>query len=301
MFVMFSSIAGSVGGPGQASYAAANALLDAIAEQRQSQGLAALAIAWGSWSGGAGMAADAAVEERMRRIGAFGLAPERALAALGNALRQKDASLTVADIDWSLFAPGMTMMRPSRLLDELPEVRLALSAAQHTAAAEAGESLVDRLVAMPEPERAATLTKAVRSAAAAVLGHGSAEAIEPGQAFSELGFDSLTAVEFRNRLAKVTGLNLSQGIVFDYPTPAGLAKHLRAEILPEDTGDPVQVEFDRLEKALAGFNRATVAEHLQALLVRWEGSGGPEVVGEELLAASDDEMFDFIGREFGIS
>jgi acyl transferase domain-containing protein len=303
MFVLFASIAGTVGGPGQGSYAAANAVLDALAEQRALAGLPATSVAWGAW-GEVGMAADPAIQERMRRSGAAALAPRRALLALGEALRRGDVSLTVADIDWSRYAPGMALMRRTHLLDGVPSARAAIEAAQRPSEA-AEESLADELAAMSEPERVSTLSRAVRTAAAMILGHSSADAIEPEAKFGGLGFDSLSAVEFRNLLARRTGLNLAQGIVFDHPTPLALAEFLRAELLPADAPapDPLAAELDRLEQALAGAElgeraKDDLGRRLHRLLDGLRSGTGR---GDDVLAASDDEMFDLLGKEFGIS
>jgi acyl carrier protein len=254
------------------------------------------------------MAADAAIQERVRRSGARALAPRRALTALGEALRRKDVSLTLADIDWSRYAPGMAMMRTTRLLDDIPAAREAIAGAQR-GVEPSEEPLATQLAAMPEPERVTTLVKAVRAAAAAILGHASPDAIEPATKFGDLGFDSLSAVEFRNLLSRRTGLNLPQGVVFDFPTPLALAEFLRAELLPagEPAVDPLHEELDRLEKALAGIDLSTtdgepLAQRLRAVLARL--TTGPQTrptPGGEFLTASDDEMFDFLGKEFGIS
>ncbi|UOZ04270.1 type I polyketide synthase [Amycolatopsis sp. WQ 127309] len=303
MFVLFASIAGTVGGPGQGSYAAANAVLDALAEQRARDGLAATSVAWGAW-GEVGMAADPAIQERMRRSGAAALPPRRALLALGEALRRGDVSLTVADIDWSRYAPGMALMRMTHLLDGVPAARAAVEAARREPEA-AETSLVDELAAMSEPERVSTLSRAVRTAAAMILGHSSPDAIEPEAKFGGLGFDSLSAVEFRNLLARRTGLNLAQGIVFDHPTPLALAQFLRTELVPADrpAADPLTEELDRLERALAGAQLSDVRKddltrRLHGLL---DGMRSDRVAGDVVLAASDDEMFDLLGKEFGIS
>ncbi|WP_439378731.1 type I polyketide synthase [Amycolatopsis lexingtonensis] len=303
LFVLFASIAGTVGGPGQGSYAAANAVLDALAEQRAAAGLPALSVAWGAW-GEVGMAADPAIQERMRRSGAAALAPRRALLALGEALRRGDTSVTVADIDWTRYAPGMALMRTTHLLDGIPSARTAIEAARK--APETAEApLAEQLAGMSEPERVSTLSKAVRTAAAMILGHASGDAIEPEAKFGLLGFDSLSAVEFRNLLARRTGLNLPQGLVFDHPTPLALAQYLRAELVPDDqpAADPLDAELAALERAMTAGDldetrRDAVSRRLHRLL---DGLRPERADGEDVFAASDDEMFDLLGKEFGIS
>ncbi|GAA0370559.1 type I polyketide synthase [Streptomyces blastmyceticus] len=241
-FVLFSSTAGSMGAAGQGNYAAANAFLDALAERRRAEGLPATSIAWGPWAEG-GMAGDDALEQRMRRAGVPPMAAELAIAALQRALDLDETAVTIADIDWALLAPGFTASRPSALLLELPEARTALEAEAAQApgagaAAEGESSLARRLAGLSRAEAEQALLDLVRSAVADVLGHADAAEVEAGRAFKELGFDSLTAVELRNRLNSVTGLRLPPTLVYDYPSSAALADHLRTEVLGEES-EPV--------------------------------------------------------------
>ncbi|MDA5285242.1 type I polyketide synthase, partial [Streptomyces sp. Isolate_45] len=234
-FVLFSSVTGTWGTAGQANYAAANAYLDALAEQRRADGLAATSIAWGPWAEG-GMAADGAMDARMRKGGVPPMAVGSAIDALHRALDANDTVVTVVDVDWDRFAAGFTAARAGNLLAELPEARHALSArgADAGSADRAGDdrhSLVSRLAGLPVAERDRLLLDLVRKEVAAVLGHAGAESVGAGRAFKELGFDSLTAVELRNRLGATTGLRLPATLIYDYPTSADLADHLRGELL----------------------------------------------------------------------
>ncbi|MGW4690744.1 SDR family NAD(P)-dependent oxidoreductase, partial [Streptomyces sp. NPDC004244] len=204
-FVLFSSMSGMIGAPGQANYAAANAHLDALAEQRRAAGLAATSLAWGPWAEG-GMAADEALEARLRREGLPPMTPDTALAVLRQgAAASSDAALLIADVDWERFAPAFTAVRPSALLSELT----ATPAAGPAARAETGTGTgVERFAGLGAVELERELLGLVRAQVAAVLGHDGSEAVGAERAFKELGFDSLTAVELRNRLGAATGVTL---------------------------------------------------------------------------------------------
>ncbi|WP_254712008.1 type I polyketide synthase, partial [Streptomyces sp. TRM64462] len=233
-FVLIASSAGVWGGGGQSTYAAANAYLDALAQRRRAQGRTATSIAWGSW-GGAGMGAADGAAERMRRLGVPPMDPELAATALMRAVGRDETTVTVADVDWARFAPGFTAARPSALIGELPEVREALREDEPTTgtigSGPGRGALAERLAALPEAERADAVRDVVCEAAAAVLGHSSGAAIAPDRTFKELGFDSMTAVELRNRLGASTGVRLSATLAFDHPTPQRLAAHLLSELL----------------------------------------------------------------------
>ncbi|MEY9969415.1 acyl transferase domain-containing protein/acyl carrier protein [Streptacidiphilus sp. MAP12-16] len=236
-FVLFSSTAGTIGSAGQGNYAAANAFLDALAEQRRADGLTATSIAWGPWGQG-GMAADGVVEQRLRRDGVPPMAPELAITALQQALDRGDAGLlAVADIAWDRLLAGSGTSDRSTLFNEIPEAREALATTGTTAGDESAQrsSLAQQLAGMSETEREGALLELVRTQVAAVLGYGGPDAVDPGRAFRELGFDSLTAVELRNRLNAAAGLNLPTTLVFDYPTSAALSQYLRTEVFGEGT------------------------------------------------------------------
>ncbi|MDQ0841394.1 type I polyketide synthase [Streptomyces sp. V1I6] len=235
-FVLFSSVSGTVGAAGQANYAAANAYLDALAEQRRADGLAATSLAWGPWAEG-GMAADEAMDARMRRGGVPPMDADLAITALRQAVGSADAALTIVDFDWSRFAPGFTAVRAGNLLVELPEAAAVINGAEKENGRKepAGSSLAQRLQGMTEGDRESFLLELVRTQVAEVLGHSRAEDIEAGRAFREIGFDSLTAVELRNRLGVATELRLPATLVYDYPTPITLAAYLRTELLGTQT------------------------------------------------------------------
>ncbi|MFJ9847757.1 beta-ketoacyl synthase N-terminal-like domain-containing protein, partial [Kitasatospora sp. NPDC101155] len=230
-FVLFSSVAGSIGGAGQGNYAAANAFLDALAHHRRAAGLPATSVAWGPWAD-SGMAADAALTEQLRRRGLRGLGAELAISALERALEADETFLAVADLEWAQFAPFFTGSRPSPLLSELLDQEgLRTAAADSADTDDSRSALVRRLGALSEAERRTVLLDVVRSEVAAVLGHRSGDAVDGARAFKDLGFDSLTAVELRNRLNAVSGMRLPATLIFDYVSPAILADHLLSELL----------------------------------------------------------------------
>ncbi|KOT27785.1 polyketide synthase, partial [Streptomyces caelestis] len=234
-FVLFSSISGVWGSAIHGAYAAANAHLDALAENRRVRGLTATSVVWGIWSpeDGGGMAA-ALAEDQLRSQGVVFMPPAICFTALRQVLDHDETLTLVADIDWDRFATVFTTGRPSPLIAGVPEARAALGPVTnpaHDDVAPATGSLRDRLRDLPGPERERVLTDLVRTEAAAVLGHDTDDSIAPERAFRDLGFDSLTAVEMRNRLTAVTGLRLPVTVVFDYSSPGALARHLRAELL----------------------------------------------------------------------
>ncbi|MFD9560510.1 type I polyketide synthase, partial [Streptomyces sp. NPDC059990] len=262
-FVLFSSMSGTVGAAGQGNYAAANAYLDALAEQRRAAGLVATSIAWGPWADG-GMAADEALEARMRRDGVPPMDAHRAIRALGQAVGSRDAAVTVADVAWDRYLSQHTAVRRSELFGDLPEVRATRAATPARARAH-GQSdthaglpltLSGRLAVLAPAEQERELLTLVRTHVAAVLGHDGSEAVGAERAFKELGFDSLTAVELRNRLGAATELRLPATLIYDHPTSAALADHLRAELVG---GVPVSGALLPVASAVDGDPIAIVA------------------------------------------
>ncbi|MEV5137771.1 type I polyketide synthase, partial [Streptomyces syringium] len=230
-FVLFSSTAGTLGAAGQGNYAAANAYLDALAEHRRAAGLTATSLAWGPWAQSGMVAVDADVESRVRRGGFAPLAPERAVAALKQAIEHDDTVVALADIDWSRYAATVAAVRPAPFVADLPEMRRAATAGTATDTATGGEpALRRRLAELPDADRGRFLVDLLRTQVAAVLGHTDASRVESDRAFKDLGFDSLTALELRNGLAAATGLSLPASLVYDHPTLLELSRFLLAEI-----------------------------------------------------------------------
>ncbi|MBB5134645.1 acyl transferase domain-containing protein/acyl carrier protein, partial [Thermocatellispora tengchongensis] len=249
-FVLFSSSAGTFGGGGQGNYAAANAYLDALARNRRGRGLAGTALAWGPWAGGGMAQSGEAARQRLDRGLLRAMDPDLALQVLGQALDDAgpDGVLTVMDVDWTRAASRMGDLGQVPLVRDLPEVR-ALPATGAPGQDGTGTDLARQLAGLSRAGQEQRLTDLVRAEAASVLGHSSAAAIDADRAFSDVGFDSLTAVELRNRLTGRSGLRLPATLVFDYPTPRALAEHLRAELLgdadaPDRARGPVAVDGD---------------------------------------------------------
>jgi acyl carrier protein len=296
-FVLFSSVSGTFGGAGQANYAAGNAFLDALARQRQAEGLPGVSLVWGPWAQGSGMTAelDDADVTRMSRGGMVALPAKEGLALYDAATALDEANPVPMTMDLAgLRNQGEAVATLLRGLVRAPARRTAQAGG---VPADAAATLRQRL-----------LTDLVCSQVAVVLGHASAQAVEPTHAFKELGFDSLTAVELRNRLNAATGTRLPATLVFDYPTPETLAHYLREEIVPDDapTALPVLGELDRLEHALSTLTaddeaRQHIAQRLQGLLTRWGAAEGPEFEDEDLAleAATADELFSLIDDELG--
>nr|BAW35636.1 modular polyketide synthase [Streptomyces blastmyceticus] len=308
-FVLFSSAAGVFGNPGQGNYAAANAFLDALAQHRRARHRPAVSLAWGLWEDEGGMAATLAEADRKRmNRGSMGaLRNAEGLALFDVACLAEHALLIPAALDIAaLRAQSTTGVAP--LLRGLIRTPVRRAAAGGTA--EAATSAVDRLAGMSPAERDRFLLNLVCGQVATVLGHSGAGAIEPGAAFKELGFDSLTAVELRNRLGAATGLRLPATLIFDYPTPGALADHLRAALPQGDGGPSVFGELDRLEAALAdatddSVTRSRITMRLQALMAKWNDALDMTTDGDsgdhDLESATDDELFDLLDDELGSS
>ncbi|MFC8131974.1 SDR family NAD(P)-dependent oxidoreductase [Streptomyces sp. NPDC057302] len=297
-FVLFSSAAGTLGNPGQANYSAANAFLDALARHRRAQGLPATSLAWGLWAGGDGMGA------RMAESGAAGLSAEEGMELFDAAALGDDPVVVPMRLD----------LRAVRQLPVVPPVFSALVRTTARRAAETGgdpaAALRDRLAALPVTERTSALMDVVCTHVAAVLALPGAGAVDERRAFTELGFDSLTAVELRNRLGAATGLRLPATAIFDYPTPLDLVGHIEDALVVEEPDGvaPLLAELSRIESGLASIKPGDdeddrVGARLSALLAAWRDNRADAAAqaSDDLEAATDDEVFDLLGKEFGIS
>ncbi|MCO5974061.1 SDR family NAD(P)-dependent oxidoreductase [Actinoallomurus sp. WRP6H-15] len=299
-FVLLSSIAGVAGNPGQSNYAAANGFLDAIAARRRARGQAGLSLAWGMWDGAEGMAA-ALDETQRRRIARRGVAPMPAQ----RALELFDAALTVPDR--SLLVPAVLDTTALGRLKDLPAVYRGLVATKQPAArrhdhpARFARALAER----PREERGAAILGFVQEQIALVLDHPEPAAIAPDRGLLDLGFDSLTALELRNRLAAATGMELPNTLVFDYPTAALLTECLQSRLsgdaaatvpLAEAPAKVLRTLETAIVAAASPDERGPLIAGLRTLLQRYAPSGGDSA---DLDTATDDELFDALDKELG--
>ncbi|MYR22907.1 type I polyketide synthase, partial [Streptomyces sp. SID6137] len=317
-FVVFSSVAGLIGSAGQASYAAANSFLDAFSAHRRRAGLPATSLAWGVWeqSGAMTDGLAAADRARMARSGVLPLPTGEGLRLFDAALASDAAVLAPVRLDTGALRGGEAPP-VLRALAPAPAGRRAVQAATSagSSASAHGPSLAERLAELSEGEGEKTVLDLVRAEVAAVLGHASDRTVRPEHAFQDLGFDSLTAVELRNRLNRTTGLRLPATLVFDHPTPVLLARHVFTEIagaaepalVDSLLADLDNVEQELVTKLAASEARDRILVKLQEVLLIAGGSGKtsdqeiPGTSGSDLESATDDEVFDLLGKEFGIS
>ena len=313
-FVLFSSSITVLGAHAQANYAAASVFVDALAHHRHAHGLPAVSIAWGLMglhaSGMISGLTEAEVAKRWEQIHArmamLPLSSEGGIELHDAGCASGEPHVVAVKFDLAMArAQARTGVMPSMLrgLVSLPAKR-----------AESGGSLARRLAEAPEEERDAVTLDLVRSQVAAVLGQSTGEAVEPDRAFSELGFDSLAAVELRNRLRQGSGLRLPATLVFDYPTPQAVAGYLRELVGEEEAGPRVDDQIDKLEALVAsitsnggvepaaGSRLRALGARLQAYLRDASGEGAADGDGaahEDLESASAEEIFEIIEEEFG--
>jgi pimaricinolide synthase PimS3 len=298
-FVLFASAGGTLGAAGQANYSAANVFLDALAHHRRAAGLPAMSLAWGLWSDG-GMSVDLPEADllRMARSGVLGLSVRDGLALFDAALGTAEPSLVPVHLDVSAVRHGP---------DGVPAMLRGLVRAPARRRAEAGVPAGDALAhlsTLSGADRDRALLELVCGTAAVVLGHDRRDAIDPEKGFLELGFDSLTAIEFRNRLDALTGRRLPATLIFDHPSPTALAARLGAD-LAEETGPSLENRIAELEAVVKSatpddLGHARIAARLKALATAWSekpGSGAQEDIGE----ATAEELFDILDDELETS
>ncbi|OLZ59421.1 hypothetical protein AV521_45335, partial [Streptomyces sp. IMTB 2501] len=310
VFVLFSSVAGVWGSAGQAGYAAANAYLDALAEHRRAEGLRATAVAWGAWAGD-GMARDGEYVAWLNKTGMRTMAPGQAIAALDAVVQHDEAFVAVSDMDWPRFAEVFNAARPRPLLKDLEPSDGDTTAPDESQGGR--PSLAERLRQVPAAQRRSALLEVLGLEVASVLGHTGAMDLDQDLPFLKLGFDSLTGLELKSRLAAATGLDLAGTLLYDHPTAAELADHLLERLQGGEEGEPpvtALAEIRRLEQALASVPddeslRDEITGRLETVLWNWQEAMRSRQQtefagsGADLDTATDDEIFDLLDREIG--
>jgi pimaricinolide synthase PimS1 len=302
-FVLFSSASATLGSPGQGNYAAANAFLDALAAHRRARGLAAVSIGWGPWSQAGGMTESLTANDRLRasRAGLNLLSHEQGLELFDAACASTEAMRIPMTLD---IVALRAQVRAGLVLPAV--LRGLVRSPMHPTVADRAGSPRLRLAGVSTVERSRVALELTLAQVAAVLGYTSAEAVDPKLAFKELGFDSLAAVELRNRLSAETGLQLPATLVFDHPTSAAVAELLLAELDDDahDSGSSLEEEMEELERRLSAVaaheaQRPVVAERLKAILAAMSERQETEQQDDDLRSATAEEVFDLIDRELG--
>jgi polyketide synthase 7 len=314
-FVLFSSMAGILGTPGQGNYAAANSFLDALAEYRNGHGLAGLSVAWGLWEQASAMTQHLGDRDRARmsRVGAAPLSTEQALRLFDTAMLSDRPLVVAARLDPRALAEHSAGLPP--LLSQLVArpTRRVIAEADTTAASTT--TLVSRLQGLSAEERHRQLVDLVSTNAATVLGRSNAADINAASVFQDLGFDSLTAVELRNRLKTATGLTLSPTLIFDYPTPTALAEHLDTR-LEVSTGAVDQLgaldRFNDITRELQSLlnqpdwkpeDKTHLVARIQTLLTTLGAHTDPDdylaADDADIFSASESQLFAILDEELG--
>jgi short-subunit dehydrogenase/acyl carrier protein len=308
-FVLFSSVAGIFGAPGQGNYAAANSFLDALAQHRRASGLPATSIAWGLWAQDSIMTSglkDADLA-RISRAAAEPLSAEEGLALFDAACAAPDAVVIATHLNKA----GLRAQAETGLIPPLFRglITTPIRRAGGTEGAVPGASLLRRrLAGASDAEQNAMILELLLAQIAALLAHDSASAIDAKREFRQLGFDSLTAIELRNRLSAAIGLRLPAGLIFDYPTPVVLADYIRQVIARDGAITDINgfAEIDRLEEiirnaALEDRERTALAIRLKVLMSRLDNqdAASDETADEDLEVATADNIFDLLDKELG--
>ncbi|MFD7529724.1 type I polyketide synthase [Streptomyces sp. NPDC059849] len=299
-FVLFSSFAALLGSPGQANYAAANAFLDALAARRRAAGLPAVSLAWGLWEDATGMTGglDAADRARLARLGMAPIPGDQGLELLDRAL----------GLDEALVVPVLLDRRALRaqardgLLPDLLRGLVRIPAARPGE----GGGLARRLAGVADADRERVVLDLVRGQVAAVLGYDAPGDIDPARPFKDLGFDSLGAVELRNRLSQATGLRLPSTLAFDHPTAESLAGLVLSEIDgvvghagPQSPVDSRLSELEELVATLKEGEKDDVAGRLRRILKSLSGDESDSAADRLSEAVTLDDVLDVLGEEYG--
>ncbi|MEV4300877.1 phosphopantetheine-binding protein, partial [Microbispora rosea] len=305
------SASGLFGNAGQANYAAANAFLDAYATRLRAEGVPATSLAWGLWDAGMGGALTGTDRRRLARGGFGALTSADGLAAFDAALATGRSLVVPIALDLGVVRSAAGDGMVHELLRGLVAVpRRATNTGPDTATGTAAQTLAARLAPLSESERDKLLLDLIRARTAAILGYPSPKDVEVTRGFLELGFDSLTAVELRNRLNTETGLRLTATLLFDHPSPTALARHLGELLRPDQepetsASDAVYAEIAGLEARLkAGAfddrHRAAIGQRLRTLAAAWGApAAGAATDNDDLQSATADEIFDLLD-ELGV-
>jgi NADPH:quinone reductase-like Zn-dependent oxidoreductase/acyl carrier protein len=310
-FVMFSSMAGIVGAPGQGNYAAANSFLDGLAAYRRAHGLAGLSVAWGLWEQASAMTRHLGDSDRARmsRVGLKPLSSQQALALFDDAMLADRSVLVAARLDTAAL-PGDGAVLPPILRDLA--IRPTRRVVVDTGTAASTSGLRARLQGLSTEQRHRELVDLICGNAATVLGHSTAD-VNAEHAFQDLGFDSLSAVELRNRLKNATGLVLSPTLIFDYPTPAALAEHLEVQLAATAPNEPPDrmARFNDIARELQtlidqpGWNpddKRILSARVQTLLSTLSApypEPHPDLYDDDINTATESQLFAILDEEVG--
>jgi acyl carrier protein len=301
-FVMYSSVAGLLGTPGQANYSAANTFLDGLAQHRQRLGLAAASMAWGFWERATGMTGhlqDVDLE-RMRRSGFAPISDAHGTALFDAALAAGLSLIVPTPMDLA------AIRKQGGDVDDIPSLlRGLLRVTRRAADNSSGQTskLLASLIGLNQTEKERLLLDVIRSHAATVLGHQSPDDICADSAFADLGFDSLGAVEFRNRVQAATGTKLPTTVVFDYPTPIALARYIREDITPND--NPTTQILNQIDTLAATCSTTdlerqdleTLANRMEEIVRRVRAKVQEDSSTRDFIDfAEDDAIFDYLDR-----
>ncbi|WP_280406539.1 type I polyketide synthase [Nocardia carnea] len=305
-FVMFSSVAGTVGAPGQANYAAGNAFLDGLAVYRRGLGLAGCSIGWGLWDVSGGMSGGVGAVDRARlsRGGLVGISVPEGLTLWEAALSRKLPRVVAARFDRAGLSGAM-----AGLGGVVPSVVRDMVRGSRGGPIEGGvpAELMARLAGLPVSERRAVLVELVGSHVAVVLGHAAGHLVDAQESFLDLGFDSLAAVELRNRLAGATGVALPATAAFDHPTPEALAGYIDSCLPDGESGGTLDDALDRVAAELGSAacdteTRRRAARRLRHLLTTIEDAATPEGGADpddDIRSAGAAELFELLDGELG--
>ncbi|MER7009757.1 KR domain-containing protein [Dactylosporangium sp. NPDC000555] len=291
--MLLTPLSGVWGAVRRGASTAACAAVQALAHRRRDRGAHALVVALGGQD-----SRPSAIDRP--------LTPATVTALLERLLDQDEPSGVIADLDVDRIVASAPAPRVLGLMRELPEVTRALRAASAEEGTEPAAALTGRLLPLDPPARRKVLLDLVTGHAAAVLGHSDRRTVRPDQAFSDGGFDSMLAVQFRNQLRTATGVRLATTVVFDYPTPNAVVDVLYDELCSEaaESGQ-VLGELARLETALADLSPDTpvgkeIADRLNTLVRRWAPSAAPAVDADRIGAATADELFEILDSDYGV-